>query len=220
VNQIISQKVFITGGTGYVGRHLIPKLLRNGHEVYALTRESSVHKLPSGCHVVVGNALDKDSYQRKIGSADTFVHLVGTSHPSPQKRELFRKVDLISIQTAVSAASYAGIKHFIYISVAHPAPVMKDYIQVRMEGEALIRESKMNATILRPWYILGPKRCWPYILLPAYWVLERLPWTKNSAQRLGLITIKQMVGTLVAAIESPSQGIRILEVSQIRDSKV
>jgi uncharacterized protein YbjT (DUF2867 family) len=168
---------------------------------------------------MVGNALDKDSYQQKIGYADTFVHLVGTSHPSPKKRELFPKVDLVSIHTAVSAANYAGIKHFIYVSVAHPAPVMKDYIQARMEGEALIRKSNMNATILRPWYILGPKRYWPYVLRPAYWFLERLPWTRNYAQRLGLVTIKQMIKALVAAIENPSQGVRILGVPQMRDFK-
>ena len=60
----------------------------------------------------------------------------------------------------------AGVQHFVYISVAHPAPMMKAYIEVRSQCEAMIRQSGMNATILRPWYVLGPGHRWPYLLLP------------------------------------------------------
>jgi nucleoside-diphosphate-sugar epimerase len=212
-------KIFITGGTGYVGRHLIPKLLKRGHDIYVLTRQNSVHKVPSGCHIIVGNALDKSTYQEKIASADTFIHLIGTPHPSPLKGEVFQKVDLLSIQEAVPAAVKAGIKHFIYISVAHPAPVMKTYIQVRIKGETLIRESRLNATILRPWYILGPGRRWPYIFSPVYWMLKRFPSTKEFAQRLGFISLKEMINALAVSIENPPTGVRILEVPQIQSSK-
>ena len=55
-----------------------------------------------------------------------------------------------------SRAAQAAVDHFVYISVAHPAPVMHAYIAVRQEGEALIRATRIRATILRPWYILGP----------------------------------------------------------------
>ena len=51
-------------------------------------------------------------------------------------------------------------------------PMMKAYIQVRSECEAMIRESGMNATILRPWYVLGPGHRWPYLLLPVYKIME------------------------------------------------
>src|SRR5262249_44208260 len=104
-----------------------------------------------------------------VAPADTFVHLVGVSHPSPSKAPLFRSVDLKSLETAVRAAQSAQVKHFVYISVAHPAPVMKAYIAVREECEQIIRNSGLNASILRPWYVLGPGHRWPYALLPMYW---------------------------------------------------
>ena len=94
--------------------------------------------------------------------ATTFVQLVGVSHPSPAKAAEFRSIDLVAGSEAIAAAVFAGIQHLIYVSVAHPAPMMKAYIAVRAECEALIRESGLNATILRPWYVLGPGHRWPY----------------------------------------------------------
>ena len=70
----------------------------------------------------------------------------------------------------------------------------------------------MNATIVRPWYVLGPGHWWPYGLLPMYWLLERIPSTSERAKRFCLVTIDQMVKTLIAAIESPVQGVKIVEV--------
>jgi uncharacterized protein YbjT (DUF2867 family) len=210
------RRIFIAGGTGYMGTRLISTLLKSGHEVRALARAGSVQKLPSGCVPIIGNALDKDSYAEQISPADTFVHLVGVSHPNPSKAEQFRAIDLVSVQNSVPAAVVAGVKHFVYISVAHPAPIMQAYWRVRAECEALIRASGLNATILRPWYVLGPGHWWPYVLAPMYWLFERLPSTRETAQRLGLVTLKQMLDALTGAIENPCLGIRILNVEQIR----
>jgi uncharacterized protein YbjT (DUF2867 family) len=208
--------VFVTGGTGYVGRPLITQLLARGHEVRALVRPGSEKKLPPGCHAIPGDALDGKSYALKIAPADTFVQLVGVSHPSPTKAAEFRNIDLASGQSAVDAAKSAGVRHFVYISVAHPAPMMKAYIEVRTQCEAMIRQSGMDATILRPWYVLGPGHRWPYFLIPIYKLMELLPATRAGATRLGLVTLEQMVQSLVHAIETPAQGVRIVEVPEIR----
>jgi uncharacterized protein YbjT (DUF2867 family) len=210
--------VFITGGTGYLGRPLIVDLLRRGHRVRALVRPGSEDKLPRGCEVVLGDALDASSYHQQIQPADTFVQLVGVSHPSPAKAAQFRSIDLASGKAAIKSATGAGIQHFVYLSVAHPAPVMKAYLEVRAECEALLRKSGMNATILRPWYVLGKGHRWPYFLLPMYWLFERLPSMREGARRLGLVTSEQMKRALLFAIENPARGVRFLEVPEIRES--
>ena len=210
--------VFITGGTGYIGSRLIPLLLQRGHSVRALVRKGSEQKLPPGCASILGNVLDESTFINHIKPADTFVQLVGVAHPSPMKAEQFRAIDLVSVRASVVAAKENSIRHFVYLSVAHPAPIMKEYQAVRAEGERLIRESGMNATFVRPWYVLGPGHYWAYALKPLYWVMERIPSTSEQAKRLGLVTIDQMLKTLVAAIENPAEGVRIVEVPEIRGS--
>ena len=77
------------------------------------------------------------------------------------------------------------------------------------------------ATILRPWYVLGPGHRWPYALLPFYWICEHLPAVREAGRRLALVTLDQMVATLVAAIEDPpAAGVRILEPQDIRRSRI
>jgi uncharacterized protein YbjT (DUF2867 family) len=210
--------VFITGGTGYIGSRLIPLLLQRGHAVKTLVREGSENKLTSGASSVIGDALQTDSYTEHVRGADTFVHLIGVPHPSPAKAAQFRNIHLVSIQVAIRAAQNAGIRHFVYLSVAQPAPVMKAFLEVRAQGESMIRESGIPATFVRPWYVLGPGHLWAYGLLPFYWIAQRLPSTRESAQRLGLITIRQMLDALTWTIENPPSETRILDVPRIRQT--
>lgn len=210
------RNVFIAGGTGYIGQVLIPLLVERGHEVRALVRPGSEQKLPSGCEAVIGDALDGSTFAERVRPSDTFVQLVGVPHPSPAKAALFQSIDLASVRASVAAAARAGVKHFIYVSVAQPAPVMKAYQAVRAEGEKIIRDSGLNATILRPWYVLGPGHRWAYALLPMYWLFEQIPGTRQTALRLGLVTREQMVAALTQAVETPGDGFRIYDVSSIK----
>jgi uncharacterized protein YbjT (DUF2867 family) len=208
--------VFVTGATGYMGLALIPALLRRGHRVRALSRPESARRVPTGAEAVLGDALAPGTFARAVSPADTLVHLVGTPHPGPGKAASFRAVDLPSVDAALAAARAAHVAHFVYVSVAQPAPVMRAYIAVRQEGEARIRESGIAATILRPWYVLGPGHRWPQFLVPFYALAERMPPLRQTALRLGLVTIGQMVSALVEAVERGPQGVRIVDVPAIR----
>jgi uncharacterized protein YbjT (DUF2867 family) len=212
----VPRHVFVTGGTGYLGRPLIERLAARGHRVRALVRPGSERKLPAVAEPVVGNALDSSGWASEVAPADTLVHLVGTPHPSPSKAAEFNAIDLPSVKASVAAAAAARVKHFIYVSVAHPAPMMHAYIAVRSQGEALIRSHGLSATILRPWYVLGPGHWWPYALVPFYAIARMIPSTREGAVRLGLVTHAQMLRALAGAVESPATGIRIVEVPEIR----
>ncbi|HJZ96082.1 MAG TPA: NAD(P)H-binding protein [Candidatus Solibacter sp.] len=205
--------VFITGAGGFMGSRLAAELLRRGHTVRGLVRRGPA---PAGCETVMGNALDSGTWADRIPGCDTFVHLVGVAHPSPAKAAQFRSIDFAGARVAIAAARATGIAHFVYVSVAHPAPVMREYIAARTEAEAALRASGLNATILRPWYVLGPGRWWPLMLLPAYWLMEAIPTTRADARRLGLVRWQQMILAMANAVDRPPQGVRVLEVPDIR----
>jgi uncharacterized protein YbjT (DUF2867 family) len=209
--------VFVTGSTGYIGQPLIRLLLSRGYAVRGLVRPGSEARLPPGAQIVIGKALDASTFARAIPAGATVIHLVGTPHPNPSKAAEFERVDLASIRATVVAAQEARAAHLIYVSVAHPAPIMRAYIAARREGEAVVSASGIRATIVRPWYVLGPGHLWPYALVPIYGVLRLLPSTRATAERLGLVTLQQMVSTLAAAVATvPSTSPRIIDVAGIR----
>jgi uncharacterized protein YbjT (DUF2867 family) len=215
-NVEIRRSVFVTGGTGYLGGPLLTALLARGHTVRALARRGSESRLPAGCEVVQGNALDGASFADRVAPADTLVHLVGVSHPAPWKERQFREVDLASVEASVAAARKAGVRHMVYLSVAHPAPVMKSYVAIRAECERRIAEAGLAATFVRPWYVLGPGHRWPYALIPLYALFERLPGSAGTARRLGLVRHAEMIAALVWAVENPAEGTRVMDVERIR----
>jgi uncharacterized protein YbjT (DUF2867 family) len=167
------QQVIVVGGTGYLGRPLIEKLCATGYDVAAVARPQSSAKVPAGCRVITGNVLDSKTYQDQIPAGSTFVHLVGTPHPAPWKAAQFQSIDLVSLEQSVAAAKHAEVAYFVFLSVAHPAPTMRAFIEIRMQCEQLIRESGLNATILRPWYVLGPGHYGP-----TFWRLFIRSWKR------------------------------------------
>jgi uncharacterized protein YbjT (DUF2867 family) len=207
--------LFVTGASGYVGSRLVPRLLERGYEVRALTRRESRRKVPVGCRIIEGNPLDDGTFADQVQGADTFVQLVGVAKPAPWKGPAFRAIDLISAQASIKAALSAAVRHFIYVSVAQPAPVMKAYIAVRQSCEEAIRAARLPATFVRPWYVLGPGHQWPRILIPAYRIMSLLPSTREAATRLGLVTIDDMLAALIWAIEHPPSDVRVIDVAEI-----
>ncbi len=212
----MNRRIFITGGTGYIGSRVIPKLLKNNFEVKALTRESSASKLDKACTPVVGNALNGETYAGAVKGCDTFIHLIGVHHPGPGKKDEFRQIDLVSIEQAISVAIKAGVKHFIYLSVAHPAPVMKEFISVRMKGEQMLTDSGLKVSFIRPWYVLGPGHYWPYLIIPFYKVFELIPATRETALRLGLVKLNQIVKCILHAASNAPDKIKIYTVNDIK----
>jgi len=208
--------IFITGATGYIGGRLIPELLARGHTVRALVRAGSESKLARGAVPVIGDALDGATFASQIAPSDTFIQLVGVAHPSPAKAQQFRDIDLVSVRQSAAAARGAGVAHFIYLSVAQPAPVMQAYVAVRAEGEAMLRASGMRATFVRPWYVLGPGHRWVYAILPLYWLWMLSPKSRPTARRLYPVKLANVVRAIADAVDRPPQSVRVIEADELR----
>ncbi len=118
------ETVFLSGGTGYVGSQLIPELLARGHSVRALVRPGSEKKLTGACAVTIGDVLDSQTFTMAVPPEGTLIHLVGVPCPAPWKESQFRALDLPSLRASLLAAQTALVRHFVYLSVAQPAPVM------------------------------------------------------------------------------------------------
>lgn len=210
--------IFITGGTGYLGRRLIKKLVARGYEVTALTRKGSEHKLPPGVRGIIADPFDPATFIQWVPEGAVYVQLLGVHHPSPRKKELFREIDLQSAKTSADAAALARVSHFVYASVAMTeTKLMREFQDARREGEDYLRTKGFPCTFIRPWYVVGPGHWWPVLLLPLYGIARLVPAWREKAKALRLVSIGQMVQALLGAVEGPPpQRVRILEIDQIK----
>lgn len=211
------KQIFITGGTGYLGRRLIPMLMQKGYSIKALTRKGSEQKLPSGCIPIVSDPFDANAFVHHIEPGSTFIQLLGVSHPGPAKKDLFYQIDFASVSASVAAATRAGCEHFVYVSVAQtPTKVMHDYQVCRKACEKIIRGTTLRASIIRPWYVIGPGHYWPLLLLPLFKLLEIIPRISVKAKALRLVYLEQMLNTLICAVEHLPEQVRFFEIEDIR----
>ena len=98
-------QIFITGGTGYIGSRLVKKLLEKNYSVTALVRKGSEYKVPTGAKVVIGNPFDAKTFTEYIPADSILIQLLGVSHPSPKKANLFKEIDLKSVKASADAAA-------------------------------------------------------------------------------------------------------------------
>src|SRR5258705_13567589 len=86
--------ILVTGGTGYIGRNLIPLLLARGHRVRVLARDESVKHVPAGAPAGIGDAPNDDSAAAGVRRGERLSHLCGPPHPAPSKSHQFEKDEL------------------------------------------------------------------------------------------------------------------------------
>lgn len=211
-------KIGITGATGYLGRALSTRLMERGHQVRALVRTGSSQRVVAGVEAIELDVFDVAQLAHALQGCEAVVHLIGTPNPNPSKAQEFRRVDLGSALACIAAATAARIPHFVYVSVAQPAPLMQAYVAARAEAERALAASGLTASVLRPWYVLGPGHRWPVVLRPLYALAEWVPGWRESARRTGLVTLSQMTDALLRAVEGPpaAGAQRVIGVPQIR----
>ena len=213
------KQVFIVGGTGYMGTRLISALLKKGHMVTALARRGSEKKLPQGTRIITANPFDPGSFTSEIPANAVFVQMLGVAHPSPKKAAQFTSIDLQSVKASLTAARDASVAHFVYVSVAmEPSGMMHAYQETRRTAEACCLQTGIPSTFMRPWYVLGPGHYWPVLLLPLYCIAYLIPSLRKKVNAFGLITITQMIRSLVNAVEAEPVGCGVVEIGEIRDA--
>ena len=159
-------KVFIAGGTGFVGLRVVAKLLETGHEVTCLARTPETVRLPASVRVVKGDATgasgatgasEPDGLADKLKGADVVINLIGIIRSNNARGITFRKLHVEATRNLLTAAKDSGVKRFIQMSANSAAPDgVAEYQRTKFEAEELVKTSGMEWTIFRPSLIFGP----------------------------------------------------------------
>jgi len=149
----IHRTLAVTGGTGFVGSHLLRAARAAGHEVRALTRG---WRPPEEKIDWVDGALDRaDALAKLCDGADAIVHLAGLINaPS---RAAFEAVNVGGTANLIDAVRAAGVRRFVHISsLAAREPELSDYGRSKAKAERLVAASALDWTIVRPPAVYGP----------------------------------------------------------------
>ena len=146
-------RLAITGGTGFVGSHLIELALAEGHQVNALTRRPQ--EAQAGVIWVEG-ALDRpESLATLCAGCDAVIHVAGVINGSVEE---FRQGNFVGTQNMLAAAKDAGISRFVHVSsLSAREPQLSAYGRSKHESEAPVIASAFDWTIIRPPAIYGPR---------------------------------------------------------------
>jgi len=149
--------VLLLGGTGFVGRHVVPKLVAAGHRVTVPTRRRDrarpLFLLPT-CNVVEADVHDRATLARLARGADAVVNLVGILHEVG--RETFARAHVELPRHVIAACREAGVPRLVHMSALNAAPDGPSrYQRSKGEAEALVRDSGLDWTIFRPSVIFG-----------------------------------------------------------------
>jgi len=143
----------VTGGTGFVGQHLLRVALGQGYDLRALTRG---WKPPEDEIAWVDGALDRpDSLVKLCTGADAVIHIAGLIN-APD-RAGFEAVNVGGTANMIDAARKAGVRRFVHISsLAAREPDLSAYGWSKMRSERLVAASGLDWTIVRPPAVYGP----------------------------------------------------------------
>lgn len=151
-------QILVTGGTGFIGRHLCRELDDRGHDVTALARSPSTADLPSGVTTVQGDVTEYDSIEESFEGRDAVVHLVALS-PLFRPRGGNRMHDVVhrgGTENAIEAAETAGVDRFVQLSGVGADPTAPTaYLRAKGRAEELVRASGFEGTIIRPTVVFG-----------------------------------------------------------------
>lgn len=205
------QRVWVSGGSGFVGRRLLPALEAAGHTVVCLTRSGQARATPS-VTLVPGDLDRPDDYRDSLRGCDTVVHLAAATGKASAADH--HRVNALGTERLLEECRRAGVRRFIFVSsIATTFADLTDYhyAQAKLRAEALVRGSGLDWLILRPTIILGDGA-------PILGSLEKLATLPvivipgDGLPRIQPVHVDDVCRALVECVATESLGGETLEV--------
>ena len=204
-------KVLVTGGTGFVGPHVVRAIADKGHELKLLVRDSTRSRDVPG-QPVVGEMTNTVSLQHAAEGVDVVVHLVAIRQGPAEQ---FKRVMEQGTRDLVSAAKDAGVKRFVVMSALGASEETKDlvpYYHGKWEMEQAVKGSGLKHVIFRPSFVFGREGG----ILPTFRKLAKLtpvtPIIGSGEQKIQPIWVDDVAAYFAAALENENAANKTFEL--------
>jgi len=196
-------RIFLAGGTGFVGGHVRRALLARGHSIRLLVHKRSAGSAP-GVEEFEGDATLLPSFAAAASGFDATINLIGIIREFPQRGVTFERLHVEATRNMVCAARNAGVRRHLQMSALGTcAGAGTGYFRSKFRGEQEVRDSGLNYTIFRPSLIFGPKDDFVNKLAGLLRVLPALPVIGDGEYLLQPISADDVARCFVDALEKP-----------------
>lgn len=148
-----TERVLVTGATGFLGFRTVAALLEAGLKVTALVRPDQVEKLAGfgdALSIVEADVWNKGSLKGRARGHGTVIHLIGSIRADPAKGNTFHQINLVSARNVATMAVGDGVPRMILLStIVRPLSVPGEYVQSKREAEEYLQKSGLEWTIVR-----------------------------------------------------------------------
>jgi NADH dehydrogenase len=208
--------ILVTGGTGFIGPHVVHALRERDDPVRALVRDPSGRQATTlaawGAERVQGDMTDPAGLRRAVEGSDVVVHLVAIRQGSEQQ---FQRVMEEGTRDLVAASKDAGVKRFVLMSALGTSEQTKDlvpYYHAKWEEEQTVRGSGLEYVIFRPSFVFAGNGG----ILPTFRRLARLspvtPIIGSGKQRIQPIWVDDVAGYFSQGVDKAEAANRIFEL--------
>lgn len=196
-------RIFIAGGTGFVGAHLVEALCEKGHELRLLVHRRSPGST-AGIDQIEGDVTNLESFQQAASGCDAVINLVGIIREFPARGITFERLHVRATANMLAATRTAGIRRYLQMSALGTRPdAVSRYHQTKFRAEELVRSSGLDASILRPSLIYGPGDSFINMLAGQLRLIPVMPVIGSGRYRLQPIHVDDVARCFALALEMP-----------------
>jgi NADH dehydrogenase len=205
-------KIFLSGGTGFIGSHVRQALLEKGHEIRLLVHNRKV-SYEGGVEQLEGDITIPATFAGALRGCDVTINLVGIIREFPRRLLTFEKLHLEATRNVVDAAKAAGVKRHIQMSALGTGPnAISRYHQSKFRAEEYVRASGLDWTIFRPSIIFGPEDAFINKLAGMIRSFPVVPVIGDGFYRLQPVSVNDVACCFAMALEMPETFGEIFEV--------
>jgi NADH dehydrogenase len=199
-------KVFVTGGTGFVGSEVLRQLTAAGHTVLALVRRGSERKLAvrDGVEIHHGDATDPVTLAGALAGCGAVIHLVGIIREFPSREITFERLHVEATRNVLAAASAQGVRRYLHMSSNGTGPAATiGYHRTKWLAEEAVRGSDLDWTIFRPSLIFGKSGEFVTMLADLIRKMPVVPVIGDGQYRMQPVAVEQVAESFVRALTMP-----------------
>lgn len=196
-------KIFISGGTGFVGGHLCRELLSRGHTLKLLVHNPKALYL-NDAELVSGDVTSAEDCKKGAAGCDAVVNLVGIIREFPERGITFERLHIEATRTMLAAARENGIGRYLQMSALGSRPgAVSGYHKSKYAAEELVIASGLDYTIFRPSLIFGAKDAFVNMLADFIRRFSVVPVIGDGRYRLQPIAADDVARCFALALEKP-----------------